>query len=557
MLYSFYTISYPRGMTDNKETLWWKGGAIYQIYPRSFYDSNADGIGDLKGITEKLDYVASLGVEGIWISPFFTSPMKDFGYDVADFKGIEPIFGTMEDFDEMLDKAHSLDLKIIIDLVCSHTSDQHEWFQLSYKGKDNEKSDWYVWADPKPDGTPPSNWQSVFGGPAWTFNAHRGQYYLHNFLKEQPDLNFHNPHVQEEILNTAKFWLDKGVDGFRLDVVNFYFHDKDLRDNPPKTDDGNGCIQYEGIWPYTMQHHVYDKSRPENLIFLEKMRALMNEYDNRMLVGEIGDDSPFDLAAEYTKGNTRLHTAYSTAMMAGIKTELASKDIVQPVTDEKSINGDSWPCWAYSNHDTVRVATRWSLNNPKDHPNFTKMLMASLACLRGTFCIYQGEELGLKEAELKFEHLVDPWGIALWPEWQGRDGCRTPMPWNEFKHNAGFTELETTPWLPVCRKHYPNAVRQQELDATSMLNFTKAFLKWRKDHPVFRDGEITFIDHGEDILIFRRHNDTENYTCLFNLREDERKIKLKAPVSEMHYALDSSSEGDCVSLGSFGFAIVS
>ncbi len=544
-------------MIQNDKNLWWKGGAIYQIYPRSFYDSNADGIGDLKGITDKLDYVASLGVEGIWISPFFKSPMKDFGYDVADFRKIEPIFGTMEDFDEMLEKAHSLNLKIIIDLVCSHTSDHHEWFQQSAKGKDNDKSDWYVWVDPKPDGSPPNNWQSVFGGPAWTFNARRGQYYLHNFLSTQPDLNFHNKDVQDEIMDTARFWLDKGVDGFRMDVVNFYFHDQELRDNPPKTDDGNGCIQYEGLWPYTMQHHIYDKSRPENIGFLEKVRALTNEYEDRMLVGEIGDDSPFDLAAEYTEGHHRLHTAYSTAMMAGINVELTAKDIRNPVTEEHSINGDSWPCWAYSNHDVVRVASRWAKNNPNNHPNFSKMLMASLACLRGTFCIFQGEELGLKEAELKFEHLVDPWGIALWPEWQGRDGCRTPMPWNEHEHNAGFTDMEGMPWLPVCRKHYPMSVRQQELDKKSMLNFTKDFLTWRKDNTVFRHGEIEFMDHGEDILILRRYDEKENFTCLFNLREDERKIDLHKKITEMHYSLDASFEESCVTLSSFGFAIVS
>ena len=451
-----------------KKKEWWRGGTIYQIYPRSFYDSNADGIGDLKGITEKLDYVATLNVDAIWISPFFTSPMKDFGYDVADFKNVDPIFGTLDDFDELLAKAHKLNIKVIIDLVCSHTSDQHEWFQLACKGRDNEKSDWYVWSDPKPDGSPPTNWQSVFGGPAWTFNAHRGQYYLHNFLREQPDLNYHNPQVQDEIIETAKFWLNRGVDGFRLDVVNFYFHDAELRDNPPKSGDDNACIQYEGLWPYTMQQHIYDKSRPENIQFLEKLRKVVDKYHDRFLIGEIGDDHPFNLAAEYTLGKKRLHTAYSTAMMAGQSQKIRAKDIALPVEQEHAVNGESWPCWAFCNHDVVRVATRWGQNNPDEHPNFTKMLMASLACLRGTFCIYQGEELGLKEAELKFEHLVDPWGIALWPEWQGRDGCRTPMPWNEHHHHAGFSNIEGMPWLPVCRKHYSSAVRQQELDKNSI-----------------------------------------------------------------------------------------
>ena len=378
-------------MSNKNDNLWWHGGAIYQIYPRSFFDSNADGIGDLKGITEKLDYVQSLGVDGIWISPFFTSPMKDFGYDVSDFCDIDPIFGDMADFDEMLAEAHKRDLKIIIDLVFSHTSDQHEWFQLSCKGKDNPKSDWYVWADPNPDGTPPTNWQAFFGGSAWDFHAGRGQYYLHNFLREQPDLNYHNPEVQEEALSIAKFWLDKGVDGFRLDTVNFYFHDQDLRDNPPMDLNGNASLQYEGIWPYGMQRHLYDKSRPENIEFIKKLRALTDHYDARMMVGEIGDDTPFELAANYTKGDDMLHTAYSTAMMAGKSKHVIASDIIDPVTTEKSINGESWPCWAYCNHDVVRIVTRWGKNNPNNHPNFAKMLMASLACLRGHFVCIRGK----------------------------------------------------------------------------------------------------------------------------------------------------------------------
>jgi len=538
---------------------WWKGGAIYQVYPRSFLDSNGDGIGDLQGITRKLPYIASLGVEGVWISPFFKSPMKDYGYDVSDFRDVDEIFGTMEDFDALLAQAHALDLKIIIDLVLSHTSDQHEWFRQSCKGgPTNDKTDWYVWADPKSDGSPPNNWQSVFGGAAWTFNAHRGQYYLHNFLAAQPDLNYHNPAVQDEVLDIAKFWLDKGVDGFRLDVVNFYFHDQELRDNPAVNkadDDGNGCIQYEGLWPYTMQHHVYDKSRPENLPFLEKLRSLVNDYDDRFLIGEIGDDTPFALAAEYTKGHGRLHTAYSTAMMAGQSTTVKADDFRKPIIEEKNINGSSWPCWAFSNHDTVRVATRWQKNNPDNDPQFVKMLMAALASLRGSFCIYQGEELGLTEAQLKFEDLVDPWGIALWPEWQGRDGCRTPMPWNEYMPHAGFTREEARPWLPVCRKHYPLAVKQQESNENSPLNFTKDFLQWRKKHSVLKAGNIDFMDYGHNILAFKRYDDDNEYICLFNLKSDEERVELDRSVSAL-YSLGADISGSTVFLSSFGFAIV-
>ena len=266
---------------EKAENEWWRGAVIYQIYPRSFRDSNNDGIGDLPGITEKLDYVADLGVDGIWISPFFTSPMKDFGYDVADYRDVDPMFGTLDDFKKLLHKAHELNLKIIIDLVLSHTSDQHPWF--------TDKPEYYVWADPKPDmfgeRVPPNNWVSVFGGPAWTWHEEREQYYLHNFLKEQPDLNFHNPDVQQEALDIAQFWLDIGVDGFRLDVVNFYFHDRELRDNPPRDDDLGPAVQFEGEDPYSQQNHIYDKSRPENLDFLRKLRTLMDKYPGTFTLG--------------------------------------------------------------------------------------------------------------------------------------------------------------------------------------------------------------------------------------------------------------------------------
>jgi alpha-glucosidase len=527
-----------------EENKWWKGGAIYQVYPRSFDDSNHDGIGDLNGITQRLDYIQSLSVDGIWISPFFPSPMKDFGYDVSDFRGIDPMFGTMDDFDRLLDEAHKRGLKIMIDLVFSHTSDQHPWFEESQKSKTGDKADYYVWADPQADGSPPTNWMSVFGGSSWTFHTGREQYYLHNFLSSQPDLNYHNPKVQEEALDIAKFWFDKGVDGFRLDTVNFYFHDKDLRNNPPRHSDANACIQYDGLWPYTMQAHVYDKSRPENIDFLERLRALCDQYDDRCLLGEIGDDTPFELSADYTKGDKRLHTAYSTAMMGGIETSLKSSDIITPITEEKSINGESWPCWAFSNHDVVRPVSRWAKNNPDHNPDFGKMLIALLSTLRGSFCLYQGEELGYEEAELQFEDLVDPWGIATWPEWQGRDGCRTPMVWDDEQLTRNIPY-----WLPPCDKHIQKRVSVQEEKPDSLLHFTRDFLKWRKDHPIFRHGDIRFHDKGEDVIMFDRFDDHNNFTCAFNLTDKPQVIEdVKGDVvKSMEYA-----EGQ---LNPFGFVI--
>ncbi|MBM3617063.1 MAG: alpha-glucosidase, partial [Alphaproteobacteria bacterium] len=300
-----------------KNSEWWRGGIIYQIYPRSFYDSNNDGIGDLNGITQKLPYIKSLGVDAIWISPFFKSPMKDFGYDVSDYRDIDPIFGTLEDFDNLVKEAAKLKLQVMIDLVISHTSSEHPWFIESASSRVNAKADWFVWADPKPDGTPPNNWLSIFGGSAWEWNATRRQYYLHNFLRSQPDLNFHNKEVRQQMLDVARFWLERGVHGFRLDTVNFYFHDAKLRSNPPVKEKKH-VFDAPDSNPYVMQEHIYDKSRPENLIFLEDLRKLMDEYPHTATVGEIGDEGNVKLMADYTKKGKRLHMAYSFAFLSSL-----------------------------------------------------------------------------------------------------------------------------------------------------------------------------------------------------------------------------------------------
>ena len=320
---------------------WWRGAVMYQIYPRSFKDTNGDGVGDLKGITSSLDYVASLGVDGVWISPFFKSPMKDFGYDIESYRDIDPLFGTMDDFDQLIFKAHHLGLKVIIDMVLSHTSEYHEWFQESRKGKDNPKANWYVWADAKADGSPPNNWRSVFGGEAWEFDTRRGQYYLHNFLKEQPDLNFHEPDVHKHILEACEFWLERGVDGFRLDEINYIYHDKELRDNPPADFEKHGpATQFQKIDPYSMQQHLYDKSRPEALDFLKKLRLLADKYDGTMMLAEVGDTST-TLPGEYTDGPEMLHTAYSFGLLGYEK--LTFSTLKSVINDFSSQSDASWP----------------------------------------------------------------------------------------------------------------------------------------------------------------------------------------------------------------------
>jgi alpha-glucosidase len=508
---------------SNKD--WWRGAVIYQIYPRSYKDSNGDGIGDLSGITDKMDYIASLGVDGIWISPFFQSPMKDYGYDVSDYCTVDPLFGANEDFDILLRESHARGLRVIIDMVLSHTSFEHPWFLESRSSRDNAKADWYVWADPKPDGTPPNNWQSCFGGPAWTFDTRRGQYYLHNFLSEQPDLNFHNTDVQDAVLDACRFWLDLGIDGLRLDVVNFYFHDKELRANPPRDHRTISTgVQVESPYPYIMQQHIHDKSQPENFDFLRRLRALADSYGDIKLLGEIGDDDPFKLAVEYSKGDDMLHTSYSTHMMSGQNKTLTKDIIVEPITLFHSHSKTAWPSWAFCNHDVTRAATRWAKDVPSEHRlAFTKMLMALLCSLRGSMYIYQGEELGLPEAVIPYEKIQDPWGKAMWPEWQGRDGCRTPMPWHRKETHGGFSDTKGDTWLPIPDAHLKLSVNDQEKDKNSMLNFTREILKWRKSKPALIKGDMNFIETGDDkLLVFDRSLNGETIRCRFNLGAEER-----------------------------------
>lgn len=527
-----------RVMTDNN---WWRGAVIYQIYPRSFKDSNNDGIGDLPGIIEKLDYVASLGVDAIWLSPFFKSPMKDYGYDVSDYCDVDPMFGTLDDFDRLIKRAHELGIKIILDLVASHTSDQHKWFLESREDRTNDKADWYVWADPKTDGSPPNNWQAFFGGPSWSYNVRRGQYYMHNFLESQPDLNMHNPAVQDAILAQFKFWLDRGVDGFRLDVANCYMHDPLLRDNPPVDDPKPQFFNVDFPTPFTMQDHIYDFSRPENIVFVKRIRALLDQYDNRMSVAEIAfNKDGLGAGADYTRGNDRFHTAYNFSLISG---DRASASYIRDALEAYAASDGGWPSWAFSNHDVVRVATRWGGAENTDNPAFIKMLIALLTSLRGTVFLYQGEELGLPEATVPFEKLKDPWGVYLYPKWQGRDGCRTPIPWTNDAM-AGFTGAADT-WLPIADAQKPLNVAAQEKDPASPLHFTRTFLRWRKNHAALVSGTITFHDtHRDDVLAFTRTHDGQAILCVFNMGEEPVDLTINSqPVTLQGFEAQFSVDG--------------
>jgi alpha-glucosidase len=489
---------------------WWRGATLYQIYPRSFADANGDGVGDLAGVTGKLPYVAALGVDGIWLSPFFPSPMRDFGYDVSDHFGVDPLFGSAADFDTLLATAHRLGLKVLIDQVWSHTAAEHPWFQESRSDRCNPKADWYVWADARPDGSPPNNWQSWMGGPAWRWEPRRRQYHLHNFLPQMPDLNFHCPAVQDAVLDIARHWLERGVDGFRLDTANLYFHSRGLEDNPPLPEGQRGDS------PVLMQRHRHNADQPEAPLFFERLRTLMDRYDAPMAVAEIGGLEPTATMVDYTRGAHRLHTAYSFAFLGQRPDAAQVQRCLAPWTEGEG--RAAWPSWAFSNHDAPRVATRWaggaartfafgghgeSVSAPAGATPVT--WLALLLALRGTVFLYQGEELGLTQSTVAFEDLRDPFGIAHWPLNPGRDGCRTPFPWQAEAPQLGFSP-STSPWLPVDPAHAPLAVDRQLADAGSTLRATQSLLALRRAHAALRLGSFEPCVAEGDVLVARRRH---------------------------------------------------
>jgi alpha-glucosidase len=498
---------------------WWRGGVIYQVYPRSFQDTNGDGIGDLPGIMRRLDHIASLGVDAIWLSPIQQSPQADMGYDVSDYKQVDRLFGSLEDFDALIARAHALGLKVIMDQVLSHTSSEHPWFRESRLSRTNARADWYVWADPKRDGSPPNNWPSVFGGRAWEWNPSRGQYYFHNFLIEQPDLNFHNPAVQDAVLDVMRFWLERGVDGFRLDTVNYYFHDRQLRNNPAARRPRH--LPY-AVNPYDMQEHRYGKSQPENVAFLKRIRKLLDEFPGTTTMGEIGDSHRgIELMEEYTAGRDKLHMAYTFDMLGQ---KFTAEHFRSKISKFFAGAPNGWPCWAFSNHDVERHVSRWAKYS-NDREALARQAAAMLMSFRGSVCLYQGEELGLPETDMLFEELTDPPGIRFWPEYKGRDGCRTPIPWDNGEPPNGFTT--GTPWLPVKTPQSALNVARQNADENSILNFYRQILAFRREHPVLIDGGIDFLKTSEPVLAFRRTSADGDMLCVFNLSATPVRITVE------------------------------
>jgi len=524
----------------------YEGVVIYQVYPRSFFDSNNDGIGDLPGIIEKLPYIKNLGADYVWISPFFTSPMKDFGYDVSDYKDVDPIFGNIHDFKTLVAKAKALDLKVMIDMVISHTSDVHPWFLESSKSRSNPKKDWYVWADAKND-QGPNNWLSVFGGSSWEYHEQRRQYYLHNFLKEQPDLNFHCPEVQDAVLDACEFWLKIGVEGFRLDTVNFYFHDFRLRNNPLLKEKPKVLDAFDSN-PYILQDHIYDKNQPENLKFLKRLRSLADQY-GAILLGEVGANLETNrIIQEYTEGTDKLHLCYGFGYIGGpFQANYFQKEISTFWEEAPS----SMICNAFGNHDSTRWASRFDYDRVHEM-DFFRLVFTLLGVLKGAMCIYQGEELGLSEYVIQEHELQDPYGKRFYPVFKGRDGCRTPFVWDKTKPNAGFNQGQKT-WLPVPKEHIHLSANQQLENKESLLLYVREFLKWRKSLPVLLSGQIQAEVFQDDILRLTRFDAQAGKKLDLYFNFSHRSQNLNLPHKKV--LKQQNWKGENQNLGAYGFVI--
>ncbi|MFK7901678.1 MAG: alpha-amylase family glycosyl hydrolase [Nitratireductor sp.] len=499
---------------------WWETAVIYQIYPRSFQDSNDDGIGDLAGITSRLEYIADLGVDAIWISPFFKSPQKDFGYDVSDYCDIQPEYGTLADFDALIAKAHSLGLKLMIDIVPAHCSDQHVWFEESRQSRDNPKADWYHWVDPMPDGSAPTNWLSFFGGRAWSWEPMRQQYYLHNFLPSQPNLNHANPKVREALTDVAKFWFDRGVDGFRLDAVHTINADSaPYKNNLPNPNFVPGELPQEQQPFFRQLHDSGQLNQPAIQQFSEAFRKVADSYDgDRYLMGELHGDDPIKASQTFT-GPTRLHATYNFNLLAWAGLDVDGiKKAIKDATD--AFNGTGRLSFAFSNHDVPRSATRQleALNLDASKQDALQLLLLKLeVSLIGSACVYQGEELGLDDVrDIPKEHMQDPWGIAFAPAFLGRDTCRTPMVWQENEKHGGFSNANDT-WLPVSKHHLKRAGLDEAKRQGSIYQEFSEFLKWRKEQNAIMDAnEIELVASDDKTIVFDRKSNQQTLRCSFN-----------------------------------------
>lgn len=500
--------------TVSDQYLWWKHGVVYQVYPRSFQDSNGDGVGDLQGIIDRLDYLERLGVDAIWISPIYPSPMADFGYDVADYTDIHPLFGDMATFDHLLDAAHSRGLRVVLDFVPNHTSDQHPWFIEARSSRANPRRDWYIWKDPAPDGGPPNNWESFFGGPAWTLDAATGQYYLHLFLPEQPDLNWRNPEVVAAMHGALRFWLDRGVDGFRIDVVGMLMKHPEFPDNPP----------VQGFNPHitnTLEHR-YDINQPEIHPVLKAMRRVFDSYEgDRVMIGETVDTDPVKLVQYYGDRLDELHIPFNFRLHWEAVWD--AQEMRQIISDYYAVMPDgATPNFVIGSHDRKRPATRFGREN-------TRAAMLLLLTLWGVPTIYYGDEIGMIDVAIPRELWQDPWGLNNPDTDVSRDGQRTPMQWDESP-NAGFCAPSVTPWLPLAPDYATVNVAAQERNPQSLLQLVRRLIALRRALSVLHaEGTFAFVDGVlDDVLAYTRARDGVTVLVVLNYGGADHTLDLGA-----------------------------
>jgi alpha-glucosidase len=538
---------------------WWRGCVLYQVYLRSFKDASGDGIGDLRGVVEKLDYIRDLNVDGLWLTPFYPSPQKDFGYDIVDFRNVDERHGSMEDFVELLEEAHKRDLKVLIDFIPAHTSDEHPWFKESRSSRNNPKADWYIWSDASKDGAPPSNWLSSFGGPAWEWEPRRSQYYYHPFLTCQPALNLHNEETLKAVLHQMEFWFDRGVDGMRFDAVQCLSCDPDFRSNPPVSSSGSSVLYGGGPNnPFGKQAHLFDRDVPEALDIVARMRDVADRYEpERILIGELADTDSSRLSDKYTTEGQCFHAVYDFDL---INTGPDVKNLSRLLEARSAFLRTGWLMNVFSNHDSKRSVsnmTEFAVDAGRRR-DAAKLLLFMQFSLRGGGIIYQGEELGLPQAEVGYEDLQDPWGRNLWPDFEGRDGARTPMPWSADGDAGGFSTGE--PWLPVVEEHLKLAVDRQEADPESNLRFVRDFLAWRREQPVLKWGGERV--HGGDcapLIVWDRYGDGRVLTCVANFSLKDALFPCGENASERLVAVPGSTARATdhgVVLGPLAFAML-
>lgn len=511
---------------------WWQHAVIYQVFPLSFSDSDGDGVGDLNGIIDKLDYIRSLGVDAIWLNPIFPSKHEDAGYAITDCDEIDPLFGDNQTFSNLVELVHCQGMKLILDQVWNHTADTHPWFLQSATSRDNAYADWYVWADARPDGSPPNNWLSAFTGhSAWCWHEARRQYYLANFMPSQPELNWHNERVIDSLMASARRWLECGVDGFRVDAVNFFTHDPELRDNPARAVIDGPPDGIDPANPLARQRLVNSFCRPETLELLPRVRQLMDEFPETFTLGELtlAEDS-IGLSGKYVAGNHRLHMAYNSALL--VDAPLSTTMLRDIVTRVRTHFPDGGHCWMVGNHDYQRFRSRWTGADERGKPypdDFYRMAAGLLATLPGALCLYQGDELGLPLARIpedigEFE-LRDPYGKCAYPRIVGRDGSRTPMPWRANSPHLGFTDADQ-PWLPIPARHTHYAIDRQSRTPTSLLNTWRRLLRWRSDMPALTCGNFELLPPHSQVFAFTRAAPQQILYCLLNLSGNEQVYPL-------------------------------